>query len=304
MEYCEKNKIILLIDELDRCLPKYQIKTLEVLHHFFDIPNLIVVIAMDKAQLEYSIKNIFGESLDIIGYLNKFINFEVQLSQGAIVEYINSLLAKIDLPKNYKQDKFKKTMSNLLIHLDLSLRDMQQGVEEIALIYNEKLSKNELQVFQGAFYNNNGKIFLDPTLIAFLVILKKYKQNFYQKYFKYQDREKNFYNNQFFCNQIDLLNSKFKQFLEEIEKEIFNMPMEDVILSMYDKYFLLNLINLICPISDIDSKSLKNYFATLYNQDFNPMGVPLEFLLMDISNYLNRNSDKVSNAIIDRINLI
>ncbi len=176
IEYCEKNKIILLIDELDRCLPEYQIKTLEVLHHFFDIPNLIVVIAMDKSQLEHSIKNIFGESLDIIGYLNKFINYEVQLSQGTIEEYINPLLTKIEFPKNYKQDIFKKTMYNILIHLDLSLRDIQQAVSEIALIYNEKLSNNELQVLQDVFYNINGNTFLDPTLIAFLVILKKYRR--------------------------------------------------------------------------------------------------------------------------------
>lgn len=300
-QFCEDKKVVLLIDELDRCLPEYQIKTLEVLHHFFDIPNLIVVIAMDKSQLEYSIKNIFGESLDIIGYLNKFINYEIQLSQGSIVEYINSLLPKIDLPKNYKQDEFKKTMYNLLMRLDLSLRDMQQGVEEIALIYNKKLSKNELQVFQWVFYNANGKIFLDPTLIAFLVILKKYKQNFYQKYFKYQDREKNFYN-----NRIDLLssNSIFKQFLEEIEKEIFNMPIKDIIMSMGDKYFLLNLINLICPISYIDSKSIENYFATLHDQYSISMGVPVEYLLMDVSNYLKRNGNEVRNAIIHRINLI
>ncbi len=73
---------------------------------------------------------------------------------------------------------------------------------------------------------------------------------------------------------------------------------------MTDKYFLLNLINLLCPISDIDSKSIENYLATLRNQNVNSFGLPLEFELMDLSNYLNRNGNKVRSAIIDRINLI
>ena len=187
-EYCNGNKTILLIDELDRCLPEYQMKTLEILHHFFDVPNLIVVIAMDKSQLEHSIKNIFGESLDIIGYLNKFFNYEVQLPIGSIEKYVLSLLGKINFSKEYKQDTFIHSITNIFIDLNLKLRDMQRVVDEIALIYNEKLSTNEIHVFKDAFFSQDGMTYLDPVLIALLVILKNYKRAFYNKYFINQHR--------------------------------------------------------------------------------------------------------------------
>ena len=34
-------KIIIFVDELDRCHPMYTIKTLEIIKHFFGIPNII-----------------------------------------------------------------------------------------------------------------------------------------------------------------------------------------------------------------------------------------------------------------------
>ena len=53
---CQNKKLIFLVDELDRCLPKYQIKILENLYHLLDIPNLTVIIAIDRTLLENAIQ--------------------------------------------------------------------------------------------------------------------------------------------------------------------------------------------------------------------------------------------------------
>ena len=74
-EFCSNKKTILLVDELDRCLPAYQIKVLESLYHFLNIPNLIIVIAIDHEQLENAIKNEFGEYTDVHGYLSKLVQY-------------------------------------------------------------------------------------------------------------------------------------------------------------------------------------------------------------------------------------
>ena len=67
----ESKTVIIFIDELDRCLPTYAIKVLERVHHLFsDLNNVIVVITMDKKQLEHSIKQIYGE-IDVDTYLRK-----------------------------------------------------------------------------------------------------------------------------------------------------------------------------------------------------------------------------------------
>lgn len=91
----EDKTIVVVVDELDRCLPDYAIKVLERLHHLFDkLPNTVVALAIDREQLENAIKQIFGEHTNTAKYLKKFINFEFQLGKGEITgsfseKYVN-----------------------------------------------------------------------------------------------------------------------------------------------------------------------------------------------------------------------
>ena len=47
----KQNKLIVLVDELDRCLPDMQLKILERLHHLFDVKNCVVVCAVNEASV-------------------------------------------------------------------------------------------------------------------------------------------------------------------------------------------------------------------------------------------------------------
>ena len=77
--------IIFVVDELDRCLPEYAIKVLERLHHIFDdIPNVQVVLSVDKRQLENTVSQIYGSSTNVNTYLAKFIDFEIYLDEGVV----------------------------------------------------------------------------------------------------------------------------------------------------------------------------------------------------------------------------
>lgn len=85
-----KNKTVLLVvDELDRCMPEYAIKVLERLHHMFEgLDNVIVLLAIDSTQLEHSVKEIYGEQVDTERYLRKFISFRVKLDTGKVQNQI------------------------------------------------------------------------------------------------------------------------------------------------------------------------------------------------------------------------
>ena len=73
-------KIIIFVYELDRCYPMYTIKTLEIIKHFFGIPNIIFVLSVDKKQVENSVRQIFGVNIgEENGYLRKFIDVDFQL---------------------------------------------------------------------------------------------------------------------------------------------------------------------------------------------------------------------------------
>ena len=75
--------LVVVVDELDRCLPSYAIKVLERLHHLFlEMDNTSVLMAVDKTQLDATVKQIFGMSTETTNYLRKFINFEISLDTG------------------------------------------------------------------------------------------------------------------------------------------------------------------------------------------------------------------------------
>lgn len=69
----ENQKVVFLIDELDRCRPSFAVSYLEAFAHVFDISGLIVVLGIDQAQLASSAKSMFGGELDTEEYLRKFI---------------------------------------------------------------------------------------------------------------------------------------------------------------------------------------------------------------------------------------
>lgn len=86
-EIASKKTVVIVVDELDRCLPTYSIKVLERLHHiFYGVDNVIVIVSMDKSQLEHSIKSIYGE-IDVDTYLRKFISFKISLDTGEASQY-------------------------------------------------------------------------------------------------------------------------------------------------------------------------------------------------------------------------
>ena len=53
-------KLLIYIDELDRCRPTFAIETLEAVKHFFDLENVIFVFSLDLKQLQHSIATIYG----------------------------------------------------------------------------------------------------------------------------------------------------------------------------------------------------------------------------------------------------
>lgn len=97
----ESQTLIVVVDELDRCLPDYAVKTLERLHHLFSgMENTVLLMALDKGQLENTVQQIFGKAVDCDAYLKKFIDFELKLSFGKVnsrfLEKYSSYVALFD----------------------------------------------------------------------------------------------------------------------------------------------------------------------------------------------------------------
>lgn len=101
-----KVHIILVVDELDRCLPDYAIKVLERLHHVCNELPVIQIQAINKLKLAESIAKVFGKTFsqdkDYIihveqfaeSYLQKFVDMILPLPNGILdtkLEILNGL---------------------------------------------------------------------------------------------------------------------------------------------------------------------------------------------------------------------
>lgn len=75
----QKSKIVIFVDELERCRPTYAVELLEIIKHLFNVPNVIFVLATDRQQLKHTISKLYGENMDGEGYLRRFIDLELHL---------------------------------------------------------------------------------------------------------------------------------------------------------------------------------------------------------------------------------
>jgi len=147
-EITNEHTVVVVVDELDRCLPEYAIKVLERLHHIFDgIENLIVVLAVDKKQLNQTVSQIFGFEKNnndgIDSYLRKFISFEIKLDKGIVDEKYKDKYRDYISRFDQCEDKFEvdKYVSLLLKPFDSRTRDkiFEKALLLHSIIFDEKV---------------------------------------------------------------------------------------------------------------------------------------------------------------------
>ncbi|GGZ83157.1 hypothetical protein GCM10007161_13270 [Ignatzschineria indica] len=73
-------KIVLIIDELDRCRPDYALELLENVKHIFEIEDLFIIFSANKKQLEAMVHKRYGYGMDAEGYLEKFYKVSITLT--------------------------------------------------------------------------------------------------------------------------------------------------------------------------------------------------------------------------------
>lgn len=87
----DEEKLIIFIDELDRCNPQYAVKLLERIKHYFNHPKVVFVISYNKAELQHSIKTLYGSEFSADKYLERFFDYEFGLSTIDVGSYLDSL---------------------------------------------------------------------------------------------------------------------------------------------------------------------------------------------------------------------
>lgn len=85
-------KIIIIIDELDRCKPTSVIKLLEEVKHFYSHNSLCFIFSADLKQLGHTIKKLYGSEFDSDLYMQRFFDAIFTLTGNDYEKYVNEEL--------------------------------------------------------------------------------------------------------------------------------------------------------------------------------------------------------------------
>ena len=131
----QENPIVIFIDELDRCKPTFAVNLIERIKHYFDVPNVVFILLLNKEQLENAIKGVYGINTDASKYLDKFINFYFNLPKNNSSEYSEQIkmtnFIKLTMLK-YKfgndNESFITWLNKWIPYFKLSLRDVEKCI--------------------------------------------------------------------------------------------------------------------------------------------------------------------------------
>ena len=131
----KQTKLIILVDEIDRCLPDEQLKILERLHHLFDVQNCAVICAINKGAIAMNFQTKYGDGGE--EYLRKFFDFSFKLQPESAV-YLKNLFD--GLSESFA--KVSSSNSNIAEVIDVSYHWMVFSPKKVLdSIDNRELSR-------------------------------------------------------------------------------------------------------------------------------------------------------------------
>lgn len=165
----KNTKLLILVDELDRCRPDYAIEFLEAINHIFSVKNLIFVFSIDKNALKSAMTTIYGANMDFDNYMKKFIHSDVSLNKltdGDNEEIIEHYIKIYYKDKNeVDQYALKKNLTLILNHFELNPRNIEYMIR-ICKSLDKELSKNNE--------------FIMPLIFTLSCIKSKYHDEYYE----------------------------------------------------------------------------------------------------------------------------
>lgn len=136
-------RLVIIIDELDRCKPSFAVEVLEKIKHLFSVKNIVFLLVIHKQQLEEAIRSVYGSNIDAHTYLQKFVNVETSIPKRVtdrynndIELYIKKLLQLHEISTWGDDQKIIDHLIPLAQHFNLSLRQLEKVFTNLAIIYS------------------------------------------------------------------------------------------------------------------------------------------------------------------------
>lgn len=106
------DRLLIIIDELDRCNPEFAVKLLERIKHYFNNDKVAFVFAVNIEELQHTIKKCYGQGFNAKRYLDRFFDLTIKLPKPDMDKYYGS--------NNIINSTIKATVE----HLDIQMREL------------------------------------------------------------------------------------------------------------------------------------------------------------------------------------
>lgn len=135
-------RLVIFIDELDRCRPTFAVELLEQIKHYFDNDKITFVFSTNIKQLQYTIKKYYGEAFEAKRYLDKFFDLTISLNEINVIEYFNFV------NENSRGDMYDYVCKEIVKEYNFTLKDVIKFVQINKIcIENLRKTKNEYLYF-------------------------------------------------------------------------------------------------------------------------------------------------------------
>lgn len=197
----EHEKMIIIIDELDRCKPTFSVTLLEYLKHYFVNDNVFFVFSVNMEQLACTIKKIYGSEYDGLLYLYRFFDKIYDFNKYDLYKYITTYL-----DYNIRESHMITDACNVIIkYYNMSIRETSRFINEVKYYRDSKFYESE-------YYKCNDCSFAYIRFFLFTIAVGM-KCNNYNDYL-------NFINGDFVdLDKIVICDNKIHQYLENDYKD-------------------------------------------------------------------------------------
>lgn len=115
------NRLIVLVDELDRCRPDYAVRLLERIKHYFTNDNITFVFSTNLSELQYTISRFYGNGFNAYKYLDRFFDLKITLPPAKTdIFFKNGLPREIVAVEKCVIEKYHFSLRDIVKYLEFN----------------------------------------------------------------------------------------------------------------------------------------------------------------------------------------
>lgn len=152
------NKLVIVIDELDRCRPDFALTMLEVMKHFFAVDNVHFVLGVNMDELQNSVKARYGNDTNAAKYLQKFVTVTMPIvgqkpirhASHSYLKYFAHVSQELGFSNSWKYSWVSEYLTLIDHHTKIGLRDVERVVSLAIVVATDGLAGDaEISVLFG-----------------------------------------------------------------------------------------------------------------------------------------------------------